>query len=247
MNNNYENQELNQSLQDVGANLVKSELEKKNPYTEIRIVDAKFSVLSTKINDRKALIFLKTVMFPMDYETTIDEFIPEIRHDILQNLDAESLKEYDVYAMGLGAVQKYVESDEDKGTFRIGGKYAGAFGMLKLIKKAESGNLGYSVDNPLPADGVAGEYAMLKDVMADHGIVIRKNRKCSIKGSNGHLLDKWVLDVADFDGIFQYRYEIYMDAYSKDKENCLMKLDSEATFGEWKMPENFRSVWFSED
>lgn len=246
MDNILEQNELNRSMQEVGVRILADELEKKDLLTDIQYVGAEYAVIVSEINSRKSLIITKTVMYPANYENVIEGFSKQADTIIADLTTDKELEKLDVYVMGVGAVQKYVDTDEERGVFRIGGKYAAAFGVLRLIRKAMADNLGYTLDNPLPVDSVECEYAMLKNVMMENGVVVKKNRIGSMRSSNGNIVDKWFLDVADLDGVFTYRYFIFMDPYAETEESCLKKLFPSAPFGEWNMPAGFTSLWFDE-
>lgn len=241
-----EQNELNKSMQDIGATILLNELNNKGANMSVSHIGEEYAVLKGILNDRQTVIFTKTVMYPENYETAIVNFLPYLQDIIFIIDEKDTIDKSDIFAIGLGSVQKYV-ADEEKGIFRIGGKYAAAFGTLQLIKKAENGSVGYTPDNPLPVDSVAAEYAMLENVMADNGVVIRKTRVGSVYNSFDHIVDKWVLDVSDFDGTFRYSYIIYMDPYAECSEKGPRKLYPDAPFGEWNMPNGFKSLWFDYD
>ena len=241
--------ELKISLQDVGARLLVSELEKVYGEVEIEGNTHEYCLVRAEIAARPVLIYTRTVVYPTNYEQALDESMPEFKQ-ILENYDSKvyggKLKNYDVYAVVIGVVQKYVETEKEKGRFYIGGKYAASFSRIRLIRKAETDSLGYSMKNPLPVDDISCEYAMLRHAMADKGVIITKNRYGSCRGDNGHILDQWNINVMSENGIFVFSYDIFFDPYAEMEESCLTKLFGKE-FGFWKMPQGFSSYWIAQN
>lgn len=205
-----DNTDLMISMQELGANIVVGEMEKA------WLVHAQdnFAIIRALINEVPVLIFTKTVMYPANYNAAFESSEDTIK-EVIQMLNVNGdFDKFDIYGMGVGAVQKYVDIEEEKGEFRIGGIYAAGFGYMKLIKKASALEIGYTLDRPLPTGNVSNEYYLLENIVADNGLISKTRRICSMHSSNGNIVDKWSISVMGYDGTFEYKYELYLDPYS---------------------------------
>ena len=214
--------ELLMSLQDVGGRIVADEFTKAGEDGEVTKITKDYALLKArfkeKLEKKDVYIFACSVMYPENYEAALEEKLDFLLEELAEINVGGDYDECDFYVMGVGVIQKYVDSRKEKGTFHIGGKYAASFGKLRLVKKAKSEDSGYSLEHPFPLHSVSTEYTLLNRSVSERGFIIKKQRVGSMHGPGGHIVDHWVVDVAGFSRVFIYQYSLYFDPYAEISE-----------------------------
>ena len=176
-----------------------------------------FALFFTKINSVFSFVFTKTVMYPNDYDITYED--EEKFLNFLQQCEIKC-QPYDIYTLGIGAINKKANNEKEKGEFVIGNKYSIALGKLSLLKSFSDDIPGVSNINPIKLSSVSDEYYLLSNLSCLDGEIIDYNRLGSTHSKqNEHILDIWEINIERNNLI--YRYLLYLDPYALKRNEHL--------------------------